>query len=113
MKEIVQKILETEKEARDGIEKARAEAQQIVREAEEKSRRVEDEVRKEAAHEAHSIMERMKEEAEQERKRQVEHAQVGSAEIIKKEKAEIDAAAARVTDLILGIEEKQSDLFGA
>ena len=112
MKEIVQKILETEKEARDGVENARAEAQQIVREAEEKSRQVEEGVRKEAMQKAHSIMERMKEEAERERKQQVERAQVGSTEIIKKKKAEIETAAGRVTNLILGIEEKQSNLFG-
>lgn len=112
MKEIVQKILETEKEARDGIENARAEAQQIVREAEEKSRQVEEKVRQEAMRKAHSIVERMKEEAERERKQQVECAQIGSAAIIKEKRAEIEAAADRVTNLILGIEEKQSDLFG-
>jgi hypothetical protein len=54
----------------------------------------------------------MKEEAERERKQQVDRAQVGSAEIIKRKKAEIEAAAGRVTDLILGIEEKQAHLFG-
>ena len=111
MKEIIQRILETEKEARDGIEKARAEAQQIVREAEEKSRQVEERVRQDAMRKAHSITERMKDEAERERMRQVENAEVGSAEIIKKKKSEIEAAASRVTNLILGIEEKQSNLF--
>jgi V/A-type H+/Na+-transporting ATPase subunit G/H len=111
VKEIIQKILETEKEARDGIERAREEAQQIVREAEEKSRQVEEGVRTEAMQKAHSIMERMKEEAEGERKQQVERAQVGSTEIIKKKKAEIEAAAGCVTNLILGIEEKQPSLF--
>jgi len=111
LKEIVQKILEAEKEARDGIENARSEAQTIVREAEEKSRQVEERVRQDAMRKAHSIAERMKEEAEGERKRQVESAQVGSTEIIKKKKAEIEAAADRVTNLILGIEEKQSSLF--
>ncbi len=112
MKEIVQKILETEKEARDGIETSRAEAQRIVREAEEKSRQAEEGVRKEAMQKAHSIMERMKEDAERERKQQMERAQVGSVEIIRKKKAEIETAADRVTNLILGIEEKQSNLFG-
>jgi len=112
VKEIVQKILEAEKEARDGIEHARAEAQQVVREAEEKSRQAEERVRQGAMAQAHSIMERMKDEAEEERRRQVEMAQVGSAEIIKKKKTEMDAAAGRVTNLILGIEDKQSNLFG-
>jgi vacuolar-type H+-ATPase subunit H len=111
LKEIVQKILEAEKGARDGIERSRAEAQQIVRDAEEKSRQVEDAVRQGAVQQAHAIMERMKEEAEAERSRQVERAQVGSAEIIKKKKAEIESAAGRVTNLILGIEDKQSNLF--
>jgi len=113
LKEIVQKILETEKEARESIERARADSQTIVREAEEKSRQVEEVVRQNAVKEAHTIMERMKEEAEAERKRQVESAQVGSVEIIKKKKAEIEAAAGRVTNLILGVEDKQSNLFGA
>lgn len=112
MKEIVQKILETEKEVREGIEKARGDAQTIVREAEEKSRRAEEEMRQKAVLKAHAITERMKEEAERERKQQVDRAQVGSAEIIKRKKAEIEAAAGRVTDLILGIEEKQAHLFG-
>lgn len=111
MKEIVQKILEAEKEARDGIERARAEAQRIVREAEEKSRQVEDGVRQGAMQKAHAVMERMKEEAEAERRRQVENAQIGSAEIIGKKKAEIEAAAGRVANLILGIEDRQSNLF--
>jgi vacuolar-type H+-ATPase subunit H len=111
VKEIIRKILETEKEARDGIENSRAEAQQIVREAEEKSRQVEEGVRKEAMQKAHSIMEQMKEEAERERKQQVERAQVGSTEIIKKKKTEIETVADRVMNLILGIEEKQSSLF--
>jgi len=112
LKEIIQKILETEKEARESIERARADSQTIVREAEEKSRQVEERVRQDAMQKAHSIMEQMKEEAEGERKQQVERAQVGSAEIIKKKKSEIEAAADRVTNLILGIEEKQSNLFG-
>ena len=112
MKEIVQKILETEKEAREGIENARAQAQQIVREAEEKSRQVEEKVRQDAMRKAHVIMQQMSEEAERERKQYVERAQIGSAEIIKAKRAEIEAAANRVTNLILGIEEKQSDLFG-
>jgi len=112
LKEIIQKILEAEKEAREGIEKAHADAQTIVREAEEKSRQVEERVRQDAMQKAHSIMEQMKEEAERERTQQVERAQVGSVEIIKKKKSEIEAAADRVTNLILGIEEKQSNLFG-
>ena len=112
MKEIVQKILATEKEVRESIEKAHADSQAIVREAEDKSRQVEERVREEAMQKAHSIMERMKEEAEVERKQQVDRAQVGSTEIIKKKKSEIEAAAGRVTNLILGIEEKQSNLFG-
>jgi V/A-type H+-transporting ATPase subunit G/H len=111
VKEIVQKILEAEKEARDGIERSRAEAQQIVRESEDKSRQVEEGVRQGAMQKSHAIMEQMKEEAEAERRRQVEHAQVGSAEIIRKKKVEIEAAAGRVTNLILGIEDKQSNLF--
>ena len=112
MKEIVQKILETEKEARESIEKAHVDAQAIVREAEEKSRRVDEGVREAAMQKAHAIVERMKAEAERERTQHVESARVGSAEIIKKKRPEIEAASGRVTDLILGIDDKQANLFG-
>ncbi len=111
MKEIVQKILETEKGVRESIERAHADSQMIVREAEEKSRKVEEGVRQKAMHDAQEIVERMKLEAEEERKRQIGTAQGGSAEIIKKKSKEIKAAADRVTNLVLGIEEKQSNLF--
>jgi len=112
VKEIVQKILETEREARESIERAHTDAQAIVREAEEKSRRVEEAVRQRAVQDAHAIIERMNEEAERERALQVENARVGTTEIIKRKRAEIEAAAGRVTNLILGIEEKQASLFG-
>lgn len=111
MKEIVQKILETEKEVRDGIEKAHADAQRIVREAEDGSRQVEERVRQKAMHEAQEIVEKMKGEAEKERQRQIDAAQGGSVELIRKKSAEIKAATARVTNLILGIESKQGKLL--
>ena len=111
MKEIVQKILATEKEVRESIEKAHADSQAIVREAEDKSRQVEEGVREKAMHEAQEITERLKGEAEAERQRQIAAAQGGSAEIIKRKSAEIKRAAQRVTNLILGIEQKQGKLL--
>lgn len=111
MKEIVQKILETEKEARENIERARSDAQEIVRKAEDKSGQVEEGVREKAMHEAQAIIERMKGEGDEERKRQIEKAQGGSAEIIEKKRAEIEAAAGRVTNLILGTDKKELSLF--
>ncbi|MDD4856845.1 MAG: hypothetical protein PHD74_01925 [Candidatus Krumholzibacteria bacterium] len=111
MKEIVQKILETEKEVRESIEKAHADSQTIVREAENKSSQVEEGVREKAMHEAAAIMERKKAEAEVERQRQIAAAQGGSAELIKKKNAAIREAADSVTNLILGIERKQGKLL--
>ena len=111
MKEIVQKILGTEKEVRESIEKAHADAQAIVREAENKSSQVEEGVREKAMHEAQKIVERMKEEAEKERQRQIAATQGGSAALIKKKAGAIREASERVTNLILGIEQKQGRLL--
>ena len=60
---------------------------------------------------AQEISERMKREAEEERQRQVNAAQGGSAELIRKKSAEIKAATTRVTNLILGIQSKQGKLL--
>lgn len=111
MKEVVQKILETEKEVRESIERAHAEAQSIVRQAEERSRAVEDEVRRGAMRESQETLERMKREADEERKRLVDAAKGGSSDLIVKRSAEIEAAAERVTNLILGVEARQRGLF--
>jgi vacuolar-type H+-ATPase subunit H len=111
LKEIVQKILETEKGIRESIERAHADAQEIVREAEDKSSQVEEGVRQQAMHEGQEITERMKREAEAERQQQTEKAQGGSAELIKTKRAEIKKAAEQVTNLILGIEQKQGKLL--
>jgi vacuolar-type H+-ATPase subunit H len=111
LKEIVQKILETEKEAHDGIENARVEAQRIIRKAEDQSGQIEAGVREKAVLEAQKITERIKKEAEEERQRQIDAAQGGSAELIKKKSAEIEEAAENVTNLILGIERKQGKLL--
>ncbi len=112
MKEAVQKILETEKEVRESIERSHAEAQAIVRGAEERSRQVEDEVRQNAQHEAQEILDRMKREAEDARARQVAQAQGGTSDLVAKKTSEIAAAAERVTNLVLGIETRQGELFG-
>jgi vacuolar-type H+-ATPase subunit H len=106
LKEIVQKILETEKEVRESIDRAHGDAQTIVREAEERSRQVEEGVREKAMHESQEIAERMKGEAEAERQRQIERAQGGSSELLKKKAAEIKTAADRVLNLVLGIERR-------
>ena len=111
MKEIVQKILETEKETRESIEKAHADAQKIVREAEDKSGRIEARVREAAMQEAQKKVDLLKGEAEVERQRQIAAAQGGSTELIRKKSAEIKAAARVVTNLILGIEQKQGKLL--
>ncbi len=112
MKEAVQKILETEREMRESIERAHAESQNIVRAAEERSRQVEEEVRQQAIREAQGKLDRMKLEAEEERSRRLGQAQGGSEDLVGKKTAEIKAASERVTDLILGVEAKQGELFG-
>lgn len=111
VKEVVQKILETEKEVREEIERAHTEAQTIVRQAEERSRAVEDEVRRRAMRESQETLDRMKREADEEHKRLVDAAKGGSSELIAKRSAEIKAAAERVINLILGIEARQRGLF--
>lgn len=106
MKEIVQKILETEKEVRESIDRAHADAQDVVRKAEDESQTVDERFRQEAMHEAQQITERMKREAEAERERMIESAHGGSAELLKKKSAEIKAASDRVLRLLLGIERR-------
>ena len=111
MKEVVQKILETEKEVRESIERAHAEAQSIVRKAEDRSRAVEEEFRLKAMAEAQRIAKRMKEEAEAERQRQIAAAQGGSAALIQKKASAIAETSERVAELILGAERKQARLL--
>ena len=111
MKEIVQKILETEKAVRESIERAHSDAQTIVRDAENQSGQVEEKVREQAMREAQEIAERMKREGEAERQRQIENAQGGSTELIKKKSAEIKRVAEQVTNLVIGVEQKQGKLL--
>jgi vacuolar-type H+-ATPase subunit H len=104
LKEVVQKILETEKEVRESIERAHVDAQAIMREAEHQSRLVDEKIRQKAIHEAQEITERMKQEAEAERQREIAKAQSVRSELLKSKGAEIKAATERVVNLILGIE---------
>ena len=104
MKEVVQKILETEKEVRESIERAHADAQVIVREAEHQSRLVDEKIRQKAIHDAQEIAERMKKEAETERQRELAKAHGARSELLKRKSAEIKAVTERVVNLILGIE---------
>lgn len=106
MKEIVQQILETEKEVRESIEKAHADAQTIVRDAEHTSREVDERVRQKAIHEAQEIAERMKQEAETERQREIANAQGARSELLKRKSVEIKTATERVVNLILGIQRR-------
>jgi vacuolar-type H+-ATPase subunit H len=106
LKEIVQKILETEKEVRESIEKAHADAQAIVHGAEHTSREVDERVRQKAIHEAQEIAERMKQEAEAERQREIASAQGARSELLKRKGAEIKTATERVVNLILGIQRR-------
>lgn len=104
MKEIVQKIMETEREVRERIDGAREEAQRIVRKAESESRDVEEKGRQKAVGEAHDLVERMKREAEEEKNRQIEEVRGGGPELLEAKAGEIGTAIDRVTKLVLGIE---------
>jgi V/A-type H+-transporting ATPase subunit G/H len=104
MKEIVQKIMDTEREIREKIDGARGEAQKIVRRAESQSRETEELGRQRAVQEAHELVERMKREAEEEKSRQIEQVRGGSPELLETKAREIGIAVERVKKLVLGIE---------
>jgi len=104
MKEIVQKIMETEREVRERIDGAREDAQRIIRKAESESRDVEEQSRQKAVGKAHDLVERMKREAEAEKSRQIEEVRGGSPELLETKAKQIDTAVERVTNLILGVE---------
>jgi vacuolar-type H+-ATPase subunit H len=104
LKEVVQKILETEKEARENIERAHADAQTVVRDAEHQSRLVDEKIRQQAIHAAQEISERMKQEAEAERQQRIAQAHGERSELLKRKSAEIASVTERVVNLILGIE---------
>jgi V/A-type H+-transporting ATPase subunit G/H len=104
MKEVVQKIMETEREVRERIDGARGEAQKVIRRAETESRDIEEQERQKAVQEAHELVERMKREAEEEKNRQIEQVRGGSPELLVSKAKEIDAAVERVKRLVLGID---------
>ena len=104
MKEVVQKIMDTEREVRERIDGAREEAQKIIRRTEAESRDVEEHGRQKAVQEAHDLIERMKREAEEEKNRQIEQVRGGSPELLGSRAKEIETAAERVKRLILGID---------
>lgn len=104
MKEIVQKIMETEREVRERIDGVREEAQRIIRKVESESREIEEQGRQKAVGEAHELIVRMKREAEAEKNRQIEEVRGGSPELLETRAGEIETAVDRVTKLVLGIE---------
>ncbi|MBN1164687.1 MAG: hypothetical protein JXB45_08920 [Candidatus Krumholzibacteriota bacterium] len=104
MKEIVQQILETEREIREKIDQAHAEAQKIVRNAEIRSREILDERRQEATREGQQMIERLKQEAEEERNRQVEAVKGGSPELLSSRSREIEQVVTKITGLVTGQE---------
>lgn len=104
MKEVVRKIIETEREVRDRIERAHGQAQKIVRDSETSSRELTEERRQKAVLEAQELVERMKKEAEEEHHRQVEKVKGGSPELVRKKSKEIDRAVELVTALVIGSE---------
>lgn len=104
MKEIVKKIMETEREVRERIETAREEAQRIVREAEKKSRELTEEHRQRTTRDAQEMVERMKREAEAEKTLQIEKVKGGSHALIEKRSTEIERAVGRIVGVVLGTE---------
>ncbi len=100
MKEIVQRIMETEKEIRGRVEDAHSEAQKIVRAAESGSRDIIEEKRLAAMKEGQALIERLASEAEAERTLQVEKVSGGSAELLKRRSKEVEKAVARIIDIV-------------
>lgn len=100
MKEVVRKIIDTEREIRERIERAREKAQKTVREAEVKSRELLEEAKQQAVREGQELVARLQHEAEEERDRQVEMVKGGSPELMTKKKKEINRAIQRIIDLI-------------
>ncbi|MBN2184002.1 MAG: hypothetical protein JW746_01610 [Candidatus Krumholzibacteriota bacterium] len=100
MKEIVKRIIETEKEIRDKVEDAHSQAQKIVRAAESGSRDIIEKKRLEAMKEGQALIERLTAEAEAKRTLQVEKVRGGSAELLKKRSKEVDRAVGRIVDMV-------------
>ncbi|HSG28143.1 MAG TPA: hypothetical protein VLA34_06665 [Candidatus Krumholzibacterium sp.] len=105
MKEIVQKIIEAEKEIRDRIEEAKAESQKIVRGAEAKSREVIESGRQVAVQEGQQLIESLSREAEEERKKKVTEVSGGSDQVIRERSEGITAAVSRITKMVEGVME--------
>ncbi len=104
MKEAVRKIIDTEREVREKIERARDDAQKTVRDAEIGSRELLEEAKQKAVREGQELIARLQREAEDERHRQVEMVKGGSPELMTKRKKEIDRAIQRIVTLISGRE---------
>ncbi|MBU8920725.1 MAG: hypothetical protein KOO63_02585 [Bacteroidales bacterium] len=104
MKEIVKKIMETEKEIRGRIDEAKAKAQKVVRGAETKSREVVEQGRHQAVHDGQELIERLSREAERERALQVSKVSGGSEELLQKKSAGIAKAVTRIHGLVTGKE---------
>jgi vacuolar-type H+-ATPase subunit H len=104
VKEVVRKIIDTEREVRERIEEARGEAQKTVRDAEVSSRELLEEAKQKAVREGQELIARLQHEAEVERDRQVEMVKGGSPELMTKRKKEIDRAVKRIVALIAGKE---------
>lgn len=102
MKDIVKKIMESEKEVRASVEAARAEAQQIVRDSEVKNREIIEQGRQKAVMEGQNLLESMKREAEEERKVQVSQVKIDTESVMKKRGSEIDRTVAMIKDLVTG-----------
>lgn len=102
LKEIVQKIIETEKEVRGRIDETKAQAQKIVRDAETRSREIVDEGRQRAVQEGQELVERLKKEAEEERSQRVSQVSGGSGELIERKGGELEKAVEKIAKLVTG-----------
>ncbi len=77
MRDVIQKIIATESEAKLIVEAARAEADQILSEAQKKGRDVVDQARQEAIVEAGKILEKAVETAQREKQNRLADAAAG------------------------------------
>jgi vacuolar-type H+-ATPase subunit H len=102
LKEIVKQIMETETEVREAVENARAEAQKIVREAESESREIIEKGRQDAIRKSQELVSKYRSDAEAEHSRQVDAVKGGSGELIASKADHIEAAVAKVLDIVKG-----------
>ena len=101
MKEVLQEILDAEKEAEEKVKQAREDAAKIRREADERCEEILKNAREEAHGVAREIATRAEEAVEKEYRAELEKAEENKNRFIEEESGRIDALVDRLTGMIL------------